>query len=56
MASVEIGSSKGQEFKGQAFGFDHYKAGEGEADHGEPVAKGWVLVRREFNLVQYERR
>lgn len=46
MAGSEIGGREGQDFEGEAFGLDHYEAGEGEADHGEPVVEGWVTVRK----------
>ncbi len=44
MGGAEVGSSEGQDFEGEAFGFDHYEAGEGEADHGRPVVEGWVML------------
>lgn len=40
VAGAEIGGGEGQDFEGEAFGFDHYKAGEGEANHGKPVVEG----------------
>ena len=39
MAGAEIGGREGQDLEGQNLGFDHYEAGEGEADHGEPVVE-----------------
>lgn len=50
MARAEVGGRKGQDFEGETFGFDHYEAGEGEADHGKPVVEGWMIVRRRFHL------
>ena len=55
MAGAEIGGGEGQDFEGEAFGFDHYEAREGEADHGKPVVEGWVNVRRGFYMVESER-
>ncbi len=46
VGGAEIGGGEGQDFEGEAFGFDHYEAGEGETDHGRPVVEGWVNVRR----------
>ena len=37
MAGAKVGGREGQDFEGEAFGFDHYNAGEGEANHGKPV-------------------
>ena len=37
MAGAEIGCGEGQDFKGEVFRFDHDEAGDGEADHWEPV-------------------
>lgn len=48
IASAEIGGGEGQDFEGKALGFDHDETGECEADHGAPIAEGWVTVRRSF--------
>lgn len=49
VASTEIRRSESQKFEGEAFRFDHYKAGQGEADHGKPVVEGWAGVRRDVS-------
>lgn len=48
MAGAEEGGRKGEDFEGEAFGFDHYETGEGEADHKKPVVEGWASVRSSF--------
>lgn len=50
VAGAEVGGRKCQNFKGEAFGFDHYETGEGEADHGKPIVEGWLDVRSNFRL------
>ena len=45
VAGAEIGGGECEDLEGKDFGFDHYEAGEGEADHGEPVVEGWANVR-----------
>lgn len=37
VAGAEIGCGEGQNLEGETFRFDHYEAGDGEADHWEPV-------------------
>lgn len=46
IAGTEIGGGEGQDFEGEAFGFDHYEARDREADHGKPIVEGWVDVRK----------
>ena len=50
VGGAEVGGRECQDFKGETFGFDHYEAGEGEADHGDPVVESWVIVRMELHL------
>ena len=40
MGGAEVGGRQCQDFEGEAFGFDHYEAGEGETDHRDPIVEG----------------